>query len=227
MGSIILRNVGVAAGKPLFQDLSFTLADGDRLGLVAGNGAGKSTLLRCLAGLAEPSAGSITTSRGLRVALVAQEVPATLLELPLAEALRRALPPDERESKGWRVDVILDRFASQKGDSPHFRKGENGDCPLFDRTIRPGWGEAGIRRRGATPERTGSPHMRGDAGGASAYAIRCGERPQASGLGDEDGSAVGDWHAKRALLRPRQRRHPRRILPCPLHRSGWSTRPAA
>ena len=57
MGSIILREVGVTAGKPLFQDLSFTLADGDRLGLVAGNGAGKSTLLRCLAGLAEPSAG--------------------------------------------------------------------------------------------------------------------------------------------------------------------------
>jgi ATPase subunit of ABC transporter with duplicated ATPase domains len=48
MGSIILREVGDAtAGKPLFQDLSFTLADGDRLGLVAG----KSTLLRCLAGL--------------------------------------------------------------------------------------------------------------------------------------------------------------------------------
>jgi ATPase subunit of ABC transporter with duplicated ATPase domains len=70
MGSIILREVGVTAGKPLFQDLSFTLADGDRLGLVAGNGAGKSTLLRFLAGLAEPSAGSITTSRGLRVALV-------------------------------------------------------------------------------------------------------------------------------------------------------------
>jgi len=57
MGSIILREVGVAAGKPLFQDLSFTLADGDRLSLpgssprTAGNGAGKSTLLRCLAGL--------------------------------------------------------------------------------------------------------------------------------------------------------------------------------
>jgi ATPase subunit of ABC transporter with duplicated ATPase domains len=112
MGSIILRDVGVAAGKPLFQDLSFALADGDRLGLVAGNGAGKSTLLRCLAGLAEPSAGSITTSRGLRVALVAQDVPASLLDLPLAKALRRALAPDERESKGWRVDVILDRFAA-------------------------------------------------------------------------------------------------------------------
>jgi len=36
MGSIVLRDVGVTAGRTLFQDLSFTLADGDRLGLVAG-----------------------------------------------------------------------------------------------------------------------------------------------------------------------------------------------
>jgi len=112
MGSIILREVGVTAGKPLFQDLSFTLADGDRLGLVAGNGAGKSTLLRCLAGLAEPSAGDITRSRGLQVALVPQDMPATLLDLPLADALRRAIPPAERESLGWRVDLILDRFGA-------------------------------------------------------------------------------------------------------------------
>jgi ATPase subunit of ABC transporter with duplicated ATPase domains len=112
MGSIILRDVGVTAGHQLFQDLSFTLADGDRLGLVAGNGAGKSTLLRCLAGLAEPTQGSISTSRGLRVALVAQDVPTNLLDLPLADALRRAIPPDERESKGWRVELILDEFAA-------------------------------------------------------------------------------------------------------------------
>jgi ATPase subunit of ABC transporter with duplicated ATPase domains len=112
MGSIILRDVGITAVHQLFQDLNFTLADGDRLGLVAGNGGGKSTLLRCLAGQAEPTQGSISTSRGLRVALVAQDVPTNLLDLPLADALRRAIPPAERESKGWRVELILDEFAA-------------------------------------------------------------------------------------------------------------------
>ncbi len=112
MGSIILSDVGVVVGKTLFQDLSFTLADGDRLGLVAGNGAGKSTLLRCLAGLAEPSRGRITTSRGLKVALVEQDVPAQLLDLSLAELLRRAIPPAERDSQGWRAEVALDDFAT-------------------------------------------------------------------------------------------------------------------
>ena len=112
MGSITLHDVRVTAGRPLFKNLSFTMADGDRLGLVASNGAGKSTLLRCLAGLVEPSGGDVTTSRGLRLALVAQDMPANLLDLPLADALRRAIAPAERETKGWRVDAILDRFGA-------------------------------------------------------------------------------------------------------------------
>ncbi|SEE67474.1 ABC transporter [Rhizobiales bacterium GAS191] len=50
MSSINLRQVSVFAPNPLFQDLSLTIGDNERLGLIAGNGAGKSTLLRCLAG---------------------------------------------------------------------------------------------------------------------------------------------------------------------------------
>ena len=38
------------------RDISFTLASGDRLGLIGGNGAGKTTLLRTLAGIYEPVA---------------------------------------------------------------------------------------------------------------------------------------------------------------------------
>jgi ATPase subunit of ABC transporter with duplicated ATPase domains len=111
MGSILFRDVGVIAGRTLFQNLTFNLADGDHLGLVAGNGRGKSTLLRCLAGLAEPSAGAITTSRGLRVVLVEQDTPSALLDLSLADALHGAIPPEDAESQGWRVAYILDDLA--------------------------------------------------------------------------------------------------------------------
>jgi lipopolysaccharide transport system ATP-binding protein len=41
------------------RDVSFSLAAGDRLGLVGGNGAGKSTLLRALAGIYEPVLGRV------------------------------------------------------------------------------------------------------------------------------------------------------------------------
>lgn len=40
------------------EDLSFTLKDGDRVGLLGHNGAGKSTLLRLLSGVYEPSSGT-------------------------------------------------------------------------------------------------------------------------------------------------------------------------
>src|SRR5690242_11929472 len=102
MGSISLRNVGVIATTPLFSDLNFVIGDGDRVGLIAGNGWGKTTLLRCLAGGAEPTEGEIVRSRGLRVGFVEQDVPPALLDLTLHEVVRRALPPAERESDGWR-----------------------------------------------------------------------------------------------------------------------------
>ena len=41
------------------DDISFTLKQGDRLGLVGHNGAGKTTLIRVLAGIYEPTAGSL------------------------------------------------------------------------------------------------------------------------------------------------------------------------
>ncbi len=112
MGTISLRDVGVHSPRPLFQDLTFNLAPGDRIGLVAGNGGGKSTLLRCVAGQAEPDAGSITRSRGLRLGIVEQDVPAALLDLTLAEAVRRALPPAARAAEAWRVGAVLDGFAA-------------------------------------------------------------------------------------------------------------------
>ena len=110
MHSINLRQVSVLAPEPLFQDLNVVIEDGDRLGVIAGNGGGKSTLLRCLAGMAEPSAGEIIRSRGLRLGFVEQDVPPSLLELSLAEAIRRAIPPEEREAQAWRVDLALDEF---------------------------------------------------------------------------------------------------------------------
>ena len=87
MASLSLRNVTFIAHTPLFQNLSLVIGEGDRLGLVAANGAGKSTLLKCLAGLMEPSAGDIVRSRGLRVALVEQDVPDSMLDVSLQDVL--------------------------------------------------------------------------------------------------------------------------------------------
>ncbi|MBN8927651.1 MAG: ABC-F family ATP-binding cassette domain-containing protein [Rhodospirillales bacterium] len=111
MATLTLRAVGFTAARPLFSNLSLVIGEADRIGLVAGNGAGKTTLLRCLHGTLAPSAGAITRSRGLRTALVAQDLPDRLLALTFAEAVHRALAPEVRGSEGWRADCVLDELA--------------------------------------------------------------------------------------------------------------------
>ncbi|MGA8143672.1 MAG: ABC-F family ATP-binding cassette domain-containing protein [Candidatus Acidiferrales bacterium] len=57
---------------PLFQNISFTISAGDRIGLIGPNGSGKSTLLRILHGSAKPDSGEIAIRKGARVSCVAQ-----------------------------------------------------------------------------------------------------------------------------------------------------------
>jgi len=66
---VSMENVGVAfnaqlrVGSPRFwalEDVSLSLARGERLGVIGGNGAGKSTLLRTVAGIIAPDRGRIT-----------------------------------------------------------------------------------------------------------------------------------------------------------------------
>lgn len=110
MGSISLSAAGVIATDPLFDNLSLVIADGDRVGLVAGNGGGKTTLLRCIAGSQDLSSGEIIRSRGLRIGYVEQDVPAALHGLTLREAVLDALPAETRGMESWRAEVVLDEF---------------------------------------------------------------------------------------------------------------------
>ncbi len=58
---------------PLFQNVSFTVSEGDRIGLIGPNGSGKSTLLRILAGSEVPDSGNVAIRKRLRLSYVAQE----------------------------------------------------------------------------------------------------------------------------------------------------------
>ena len=57
----------------LFRDISFTVSDGDRIGLIGPNGAGKSTLLKVLAGEDDADAGDVAVRKRARVGYVRQE----------------------------------------------------------------------------------------------------------------------------------------------------------
>ena len=57
----------------IFAGVSFTVAKGARLALVGPNGIGKTTMLRILMGQEEPSAGTITRAKSLRIGYLSQE----------------------------------------------------------------------------------------------------------------------------------------------------------
>src|SRR5205823_6870630 len=59
--------------KPLFEDVSFTVSETDRIGLIGPNGSGKSTLLRILAGTETPDGGNLSVRKRLRLSYVEQD----------------------------------------------------------------------------------------------------------------------------------------------------------
>lgn len=67
------EDIGKTFGaRPLFQNLAFSLHDGDHVGVVGPNGSGKSTFLKILAGLEEPDTGSRTLRKLAKVGYVPQ-----------------------------------------------------------------------------------------------------------------------------------------------------------
>jgi ATP-binding cassette subfamily F protein uup len=58
---------------PLFQEISFTVFEGDRIGLIGPNGAGKSTLLQILAGPIDADSGEVAIRKRARLLYVLQE----------------------------------------------------------------------------------------------------------------------------------------------------------
>jgi ATP-binding cassette subfamily F protein uup len=104
---VILLDVdGVAAsrpGRPLFAEVSFTIADDDRLGIVGLNGCGKSTLLGIIAGTSEPEAGSVRRGRGVRIELLDQDP-------QLRPGTVRDAVTDGFEDRAWEAASVADRL---------------------------------------------------------------------------------------------------------------------
>lgn len=58
--------------KIIFEDASFGIHEGDKIGIIGINGTGKTTLLRMAAGIEEPDSGQIVRQNGLRIAYLPQ-----------------------------------------------------------------------------------------------------------------------------------------------------------
>src|SRR6266700_6380721 len=88
---------------PLFQDISFTVSEGDRIGVIGPNGSGKSTLLQILCGIVKPDTGEVAMRKRTKLAYVAQNsgfAPGQTIKSIIESALERAsVPMEERPSR--------------------------------------------------------------------------------------------------------------------------------
>ena len=101
--------------KPLFENLSFGLFEGERTGLIGPNGTGKSTLLKILAGEEKPDTGILSLRKGLRVGYLPQQ--------DRFESAEKGLTVREAATKGleglgledWEVDIRADAGLEDAG----------------------------------------------------------------------------------------------------------------
>ena len=88
---------------PLFEDVSFTVSVGERIGLIGPNGSGKSTLLEILQGRVKPDRGTVAIRKGTRLSSVAQIsefAEGETIRSAIGRALERAAVPEgERLSR--------------------------------------------------------------------------------------------------------------------------------
>jgi ABC transport system ATP-binding/permease protein len=83
--------------KPLFEDVSFTVSEADRIGLIGPNGSGKSTLLRILAGTEQPDRGDLAVRKRLQLSYVEQDsrfVAGASVRMVVERAIERSVTVD-------------------------------------------------------------------------------------------------------------------------------------
>lgn len=70
-----IHNLSISfQGEYLFEDITFRLGTGDRIGLIGKNGAGKSTMLKILSKEMEPDSGQIAADKNLSIGFLKQDI---------------------------------------------------------------------------------------------------------------------------------------------------------
>lgn len=110
-----LRSVKKDFGiKEIFRDASFSLDEGDRVGLIGTNGSGKSTLLKMIAGLEPIDSGEIWVNSGSKIVYLPQQPDLnenlTVLEQVFADS-------GEKMSLVRQYEELSDKLAHGKGDA--------------------------------------------------------------------------------------------------------------
>ena len=116
--------------KSVLKDISLTLQQGARMGLIGVNGSGKSTLFRLIAGQMEPDEGSISLMRGTRVGMLTQEADIQS-DLTVREELSRVFEPVREMER--RLRALEEEMAQKHEDEAELDRLSREYARLTDR----------------------------------------------------------------------------------------------
>lgn len=113
-----IHNLSVSfGGTYLFEEITFRLGAGDRVGLVGKNGAGKSTMLKILARDLAPDSGSIATEKEVRIGFLRQDIDFEAGRTVLEEAYEAFTDIREVEGKLERINEQLSTRTDYESES--------------------------------------------------------------------------------------------------------------
>lgn len=95
--------------RKIFDNISFFLNEGDKVGIIGINGTGKSTLLRILANAEEPDSGEIICTNGIRISYLSQ-TPKFKKHISVLEHVMFNLSLDLKEAKEFEAKSILGKL---------------------------------------------------------------------------------------------------------------------
>jgi ATP-binding cassette, subfamily F, member 3 len=107
-GDIVLdvENISKGYDRPLFEDLTFMLRRGQRLGILGPNGSGKTTLLRVLLGQEAPDKGTVKRGQLVEFGYYDQHLECLAGDQPVLRAVR----PEEKDVSEQALRDLLGRF---------------------------------------------------------------------------------------------------------------------
>ena len=99
--------------KEILKDVSFTIHENDKIGIVGANGSGKSTLLKAIIGEIDIEIGQIFQKNGLKIAYLSQEPIFDDQKTILEVAIEKANVENEYEIKAMLSKLGLDQFSTR------------------------------------------------------------------------------------------------------------------
>jgi ATP-binding cassette subfamily F protein 3 len=113
-----VHNLSVAfQGDYLFQEITFKLGAGDRIGLIGKNGAGKSTLLKILAGEQDYDSGQIAKEKDIKIGFLKQDIDFEYGKTVLEESYKAFKQIKECESKLAKINEQLGQRTDYESDA--------------------------------------------------------------------------------------------------------------